>query len=86
MDATYEDAVHFDQGIDNGIVFSWLRVKNALDVRVQACRRIVKDVWKIDWNDSRAVEAEYRLRRDSCKDAAMKCAGGGNDFRIYPIR
>ena len=68
MDATYDDAVHFDHLIDNGIVFSWLRMKNGLDVRVEVNRRVVKDVWKIAWKDRRAVEAEYRLRRNAYKD------------------
>jgi hypothetical protein len=85
MDAKYDDEVHFDHLIENGIVFSWLRVSGAGDVRVQASRRFVEDVWKMDWNERRAVEAEYRMRRDGYKDAAMKCAGRGDEFRVYPI-
>jgi hypothetical protein len=85
MQATYDDDVLVDLTIGHGAVFSWLRVKGASDVRVQAHRKFVKDAWGLDWSDQNSLKAEFRWRRNAYKDAAMKCTGGGKDFRVYEI-
>jgi hypothetical protein len=86
LDAQYDDTVHFDELVPlGGIVYSWLRVKDAPHVRVQVSRKFVEDVWNVDWGDKNSVEREFRLRRGGYMDAAMKSTGGGPDYRVYEI-